>query len=241
MEEGFDIQINCGQGQIDQDHVVTVTVTNGQKTYDVTQFLPAQGTIDDISRGLATKIGKKIGDPVHVTSTGRLTRELHLPSNWAVTSVQTEKKASKKWKERKGHLSVRGAKKKVPTPQPGVGFSAFSLVLSESNADPIAIDLMVHASRPSGSTQRVNYQVTYPVGTTGAEALAEVGDFLVSALGCSAQMIDDQTLAVTPNNSIAAIYVVYFGAFEDNDHDSINDPYTLLPPWRTTTSIIVTP
>jgi hypothetical protein len=204
------LAIECGgQGQVDQPHRVTVTVTNCADNTDTTVTIPVQAQTetsaiaDTTARALAKKgvAGASSGE----TTNPRYENKKHqaediiIPAGYKVKSVKIEKKPNNTWECNDGHLQAYIGKEKVsnqdakqrialtksvdrlPLIDADEVFTWLDIeVIAASWSEPTLV-LDLYEPPAADGTQVVHtYEHTSPPGTSTADAVKQLGDYLES-------------------------------------------------------------
>lgn len=200
------LAIECGaQGQVDQPHRLTVTVTKCDDNTDTTVTIPVQAQTetsaiaDTTARALSKKgvTGTTSGETTNKRYTGspHKAEDIIIPAGYKVKSVKVEKKPKNEWQCDDGHLQAYIGKKQVSNQvitkgarKPGgraaasvQPFSWLDIEITNATWTEPTLVLDLYEEPNEDGTQNVHtFEQTFPAGTPTADALKALGDHLES-------------------------------------------------------------
>ncbi len=236
------IAIECGaQGQVDDPHRLTVTVTNTATNQDTTVTIPVQAQTDSsaVADTLATVLDKKgiSGTTSSETTNKRYGSSKHkaedveIPAGYKVKKVKVEKqkKDNGPFECDDGHLQAYIGKKQVSNKArsddraASVSGPVGSLVVAPQPVAPfktLAIEILGNDASDlifvldlyaGGGSVNHSFEKTFRTGTSAADALKEVGTFLAS-LGAFVAYPGVESLEADLSGSSLGITEAYFSA-----------------------------
>lgn len=232
MEQVICVGVRCGgQGQIDQPHRATLTVTDSNgNSQDVTIYFQPQTHIDAIVGLLVEFVSFRCGIPIgpaglHTSETahpefrdseeGRASAEdIHIPPTHKITKVKVESYNGNTWNGA-SHLTVSvggqaGSSGIVP-----IGLAFFECGLEPYDANPLAVELELEGVRPDGVAFAASYHQTFSASATVVEINQAIKVWAVRR-GMLVTNPDPQTLRFTADPQRIVLTKVWLTFFQDS-------------------------
>jgi hypothetical protein len=236
-EQVICVGVRCGgQGQIDQPHRATLTVTDSNgNSQDVTIYFQPQTHIDAIVGLLVEFVSFRCGIPIgpaglHTSETthphfrdseeGRASAEdIHIPSTHKITKIKVEIYSGNTWNGA-SHLTVSVGGQEAGSGIVPMGLAFFECGLEPYVANPLAVELELEGVRPDGVAFTASYHQTFSASATVAEINQAIKVWAVRR-GMLVTNPDPQTLRFTPDPQRIVLTSVWLTFFQDSADASV--------------------